>query len=87
MVLDAGLKALSAEHGMPQPAIPGAFEIIALGDEHATGRVPRDSTLAVGDPVLIIPGHADPTVNLHAWLHAVGNDGSVERWAVDGRRS
>lgn len=87
MVLDAGLKALSAEHGMPRPAIPGAFEIIALADEHATARLPRDSALAVGDPVLIIPGHVDPTVNLHAWLHAVGDDGSVERWAVDGRRS
>jgi D-serine deaminase-like pyridoxal phosphate-dependent protein len=85
VVLDAGLKALSAEYGLPRPAEPGALEVLSLADEHATARVPADSTLAVGDPVLLVPAHVDPTVNLHPALFAVGED-AVERWPVDARR-
>ena len=44
------------------------------------------SPLAVGDAILLIPAHVDPTVNLHAALHAVEADGTVHRWPVDARR-
>lgn len=84
-VLDAGLKALSAEYGMPTALLPGA-EVTSLADEHATITLPPDSQLAVGDAVLVLPAHVDPTVNLHSTLHAVHPDGTVEPWPVDGRR-
>jgi len=85
LVLDAGLKALSAEYGMPSARHPGV-EVLSLADEHATARVAASSTLAVGDAILLVPAHVDPTVNLHAALHMVAADGTVEAWAVDGRR-
>jgi D-serine deaminase-like pyridoxal phosphate-dependent protein len=85
VVLDAGLKALSAEYGMPGGTEPG-LEVHALADEHATATVPASSTLAVGDTTLLVPAHVDPTVNLHAALHATLPDGTVETWPVDGRR-
>ncbi len=84
-VLDAGLKALSAEYGMPGATDP-AIAVRTLADEHATAHVPADHPLDVGDAVLLVPAHVDPTVNLHAALHAVAEDGSVEVWAVDARR-
>ncbi len=64
-VLDAGLKALSAEYGMPR-ALRTGLTITRLADEHATAELadPADP-LAVGDAVLLVPGHVDPTVNLH----------------------
>jgi D-serine deaminase-like pyridoxal phosphate-dependent protein len=83
-VVDAGLKALSAEYGVPRALDPG-IEVLGLADEHATLRVPAEHPLAVGEAILLIPAHVDPTVNLHAALYAVGEAG-VERWAVDARR-
>jgi D-serine deaminase-like pyridoxal phosphate-dependent protein len=84
-VVDAGLKALSAEYGLPR-ALDPAIEVLGLADEHATLRVAAGSPLAVGEAILLIPAHVDPTVNLHAALHAVGEHGGVDRWAVDARR-
>lgn len=81
IVLDAGLKALSREYGLPRA---DGIEITSLADEHATGTTSLD--LRVGDAVLLVPAHVDPTVNLHPHLHAVAADGTVERWPVDARR-
>src|SRR3954470_11119291 len=85
-VCDAGLKALSAEYGLPRSLDP-ALEVIGLADEHATLKVAPDSTLRVGDAILLIPAHIDPTVNLHAALHAVEADGTVHRWPVAAART
>ena len=85
-VCDAGLKALSAEYGLPR-AVDDAIEVVGLADEHATLTVDADSPLAVGDAVLLIPAPVDPTVNLHAALHAVEADGTVHRWPVEAART
>ncbi|MCW2968159.1 MAG: low-specificity D-threonine aldolase, partial [Solirubrobacteraceae bacterium] len=85
VVLNAGLKALSAEYGMPGAVDPG-LEVISLSDEHATATVPEDCPLRVGDTTLLVPAHVDPTVNLHPALLAVAQDGGVEAWPVDARR-
>ena len=84
-VVDAGLKALSAEYGLPR-ALDPAIEVVGLADEHATLRVDAGQRAGGrrGDPA--DPAHIDPTVNLHGALHAVAEDGSVQRWAVDARR-
>ena len=86
IVLDAGLKALSAEYGLPGATEPG-LEVTGLADEHATATVPAACTLRPGDGTLLVPAHVDPTLNLHPALHVVAPDGSVEAWAVDGRRT
>src|SRR3954453_12055749 len=85
-VCDAGLKALSAEYGLPRSLDP-ALEVIGLADEHSTLTVAPGSDLGVGDAILLIPAHVDPTVNLHAALHAVEADGSVHRWPVEAART
>jgi D-serine deaminase-like pyridoxal phosphate-dependent protein len=83
-VLDAGLKALTVEMGMPVAVRPG-LRVLGLADEHARLAVAPGVALSVGDKVLLIPAHIDPAVNLHDVLHVYDGTG-LARWPVDGRR-
>jgi D-serine deaminase-like pyridoxal phosphate-dependent protein len=83
-VLDAGLKALAVDDGLPVPVAPG-LRLVRMSDEHAQLAVAPGAALAVGDKVLLIPSHVDPTVNLHDALF-VYDGGALARWPVDGRR-
>ena len=72
LVIDAGLKAFAIDSGMPAPwRMPGAI-YHRPSDEHgvidasACAERPRR-----GDKVLLVPGHCDPTVNLHDWYVGV----------------
>lgn len=84
-VLDAGLKAFSTDSGFPAPAFSG-WEMTNVSDEHAVlCRIGDGPALDLGEKVLLIPSHCDPTVNLHDWLVAM-REGTVEAiWAVDAR--
>lgn len=83
-VLNAGLKAVSAEYGMPKSAMPG-LQVISLSDEHARFIVKSEARADIGDTVLLIPGHIDPAVNLHDAM-VIWNGSGGELWPVDGRR-
>jgi D-serine deaminase-like pyridoxal phosphate-dependent protein len=83
-VLDAGLKALAVDMGLPVPARPG-LRVLGLSDEHARLAVAPGTSLVVGDKILLIPSHVDPTVNLHDALYTYDGTG-LDRWPVDGRR-
>lgn len=80
-VADAGLKALSTDHG--PPAIEGAT-VWFCSDEHTTFSPDDGLALpAVGDRIALRPGHVDPTVALHDRLHVVRGDDVVDIWPVD----
>ncbi|MDI9854308.1 DSD1 family PLP-dependent enzyme [Comamonas sp. 17RB] len=81
-VLDAGLKSMSLESGMPQvwnaaQARPDAvLACTGVSDEHCTvggaaeaastaGATALSALPALGELVLLVPGHVDPTINLH----------------------
>lgn len=83
VVLDAGLKSMSAEHGLP---LADEIEVLDLSDEHASARLNPGYHVAVGDRILLLPNHVDPTVNLHDVLVAIDNTGGIHTWLVDGRR-
>lgn len=89
VVLDAGIKAVSYDsgpplvHGWPE----GAARVESMGDEHTVLRVlrPEAPLPLIGEQVLLIPGHCDPTVNLHDHIVAV-RGGVVEAvWQVAAR--
>ena len=84
-VLNAGLKSLSAEYGMPKSATPG-IQVISLSDEHARLSVKPDLALAIGDTVLLVPAHIDPAINLHDAMVVWTGGSGIELWPVDGRR-
>ncbi len=59
---------------------------IDAADADTTIASPADATRE-GDIVWLQPGHVDPTVNLHDALWIADDDGSLERWPVDARRT
>ncbi|HRD47049.1 MAG TPA: DSD1 family PLP-dependent enzyme, partial [Caulobacter sp.] len=80
------------EHGMilhpsAMAALKGGNFVDAVNalDADASASWPADAPKA-GDIVWLQPGHIDPTINLYDALHVVAEDGTWERWAVDGRR-
>ncbi|MGH6952766.1 MAG: DSD1 family PLP-dependent enzyme [Alphaproteobacteria bacterium] len=85
-VLDAGLKALAFDSG--PPAIDGQAdaEYVRAADEHGVVRLGEGGRqLRLGDKVRLIPGHCDPTVNLHDWYVGV-RGGRVEAlWLIAAR--
>ncbi|WP_199553915.1 alanine racemase [Sandaracinobacteroides hominis] len=48
---------------------------------------PRPDFPAEGATVWLQPGHIDPTINLYDSLWVADEDGSLEMWAVDARRT
>lgn len=71
-VLDAGHKCLPVDSGMPTPwQLPGAI-YHRPSDEHGVLDVSACThPPARGAKVLLVPGHCDPTVNLHDWYVGV----------------
>jgi D-serine deaminase-like pyridoxal phosphate-dependent protein len=83
-ILDCGWKAVSGETGLP--VTPAGLTARTLSAEHLTCGLPKDSTIELGQIVLVIPAHLDTAVTLHERLVAT-HDGQVEEWPVDLRRS
>lgn len=80
-VADAGLKALSTDHG--DPSIEGAT-VWFCSDEHITfSPAEGEPWPVVGDRVRIQPSHVDPTVAVHDRLHVVRGDEVLEVWPID----
>jgi D-serine deaminase-like pyridoxal phosphate-dependent protein len=90
-VVDAGHKALAVDSGMPEPWQQPGARYHRPSDEHGILDVTACNHRPVrGDKVLLVPGHCDPTVNLHDWYVGVrglnGAQASVESlWPVAAR--
>lgn len=67
-VVDAGHKALSNDSGMPELIGLAGATYHRPSDEHGVLDLTRcNDRPRVGDKLRLIPGHCDPTVNLHDW--------------------
>ena len=83
-IVDAGLKAQSVDSGLP--TIFGRTDVayVKCSDEHGVVADP-DGVLKVNDKLKLVPGHCDPTCNVHDWYVGVRN-GKVETlWPVSAR--
>lgn len=85
-IVDAGLKSVSGERGPPWVYGRSGLECIGLSDEHGKlASTPGATPPNLGEKIWLIPGHCDPTVNLHDWYVGVRN-GQVEAlWSIDAR--
>ena len=85
-VVDAGLKSFSVDSGMPVVCDAPDAVLDRASDEH--GRILLTGStdgFRVGDKIRLIPGHCDPTVNLHDWYVGV-RGGRVEAvWPIAAR--
>ena len=85
-ILDAGLKAVSVDSGMPLLADYPEVEFVRAADEHGRLQLARPTNaLRLGDKVRLVPGHCDPTVNLYDWYVGVRNGRVEALWPIDGR--
>jgi D-serine deaminase-like pyridoxal phosphate-dependent protein len=85
-VVDAGLKSFSAEKGLPWVHGRPGVEVVGASDEHGTLRIGAGvAPLALGDRLRLIPGHCDPTVNLHDWYVAVRRGRVEALWPIAAR--
>ena len=83
-IVDAGLKAQSVDSGLPVIFGRTDVEYIKCSDEHGVVADP-DGVLKVNDKLHLVPGHCDPTANVHDWYVGV-RDGKVEAlWPVSAR--
>ncbi len=83
-IVDAGLKAQSVDSGLP--TVFGRTDVAYLkcSDEHGVVGDP-DGVLKVNDKLKLVPGHCDPTCNVHDWYVGV-RGGKVEVvWPVSAR--
>lgn len=83
-VCDAGLKVQSVDSGLP--VISGRTDVkyVKCSDEHGEIEDPQN-ILKINERLRLIPGHCDPTCNIHDWYVGVRN-GKVETlWPVSAR--
>jgi D-serine deaminase-like pyridoxal phosphate-dependent protein len=85
-VVDAGLKASSVDSGMPGVWQRPGLAYTHASDEHGWVEIaPPAFAPGLGDKLLLVPGHCDPTVNLYDWYVCV-RGGLVEAlWPITAR--
>jgi 3-hydroxy-D-aspartate aldolase len=72
VVIDAGHKAVSNDSGFPEVCGLTGAKYHKPSDEHGIlDLIECRMQPALGDKLLLIPGHCDPTVNLHDWYVGV----------------
>jgi D-serine deaminase-like pyridoxal phosphate-dependent protein len=81
-VVDAGHKSHAIDSGLPRVWRRDDLEFANGGDEHGILRPRPGAALpALGETVWLLPGHCDPTVNLHDSL--IGVRGGLEHGRVE----
>ncbi|KSV76001.1 alanine racemase [Sinorhizobium sp. GW3] len=83
-ICDAGLKAQSVDSGLPFIYARDDVKYVKCSDEHGVIEDPK-GVLKVNDKLRLVPGHCDPTCNVHDWYVGV-RKGKVETlWPVSAR--
>jgi 3-hydroxy-D-aspartate aldolase len=83
-ICDAGLKAQSVDSGLPVVFGRSDVTYVKCSDEHGVIADP-DGVLKVNDKLRLVPGHCDPTCNVHDWYVGVRNGKVESLWPVSAR--
>ena len=83
-IVDAGLKAQSVDSGLPFIYGRDDVKYIKCSDEHGVVDDPQGA-LKVNDKLRLVPGHCDPTCNVHDWYVGVRNVKVETLWPVSAR--
>jgi D-serine deaminase-like pyridoxal phosphate-dependent protein len=98
-VVDAGLKSMSVDSGLPTVYNRPDLTYQKASDEHgvvvlsdqparqadALGALHDAKLPSLGQTLQLIPGHCDPTVNLYDVLHVVDQGRLVDLWPISAR--
>ncbi|MGR3757029.1 MAG: 3-hydroxy-D-aspartate aldolase BhcC [Tranquillimonas sp.] len=83
-ICDAGLKAQSVDSGLPVIFGRDDVKYIKCSDEHGVIEDPQ-GVLKINDKLRLVPGHCDPTCNVHDWYVGVRGDKVEKVWPVSAR--
>ena len=84
-VVDAGLKASSVDSGLPTVWQRPELSFVKAADEHGVLETPPAASIALGDVMMLVPGHCDPTVNLYDELVCFRGDCVEAVWPIAAR--
>jgi 3-hydroxy-D-aspartate aldolase len=82
-IVDAGLKASSVDSGMPGVWQRPGVSYTRASDEH--GWLEGKPLPALGEKLLLVPGHCDPTINLYDWYVCIRNGFVEDLWPITAR--
>lgn len=83
-ICDAGLKAQSVDSGLPYIFERNDVEYIKCSDEHGVIDDPNGA-LKINEKIRLVPGHCDPTCNVHDYYVGVRNGVVETLWPVSAR--
>jgi D-serine deaminase-like pyridoxal phosphate-dependent protein len=84
-VVDAGLKASSIDSGMPSAWQRDDLHYLKASDEHGVLATANAGAIALGEQLMLVPGHCDPTVNLYDMLICVRGKSVEALWPIAAR--
>lgn len=84
-IVDAGLKASSVDSGMPVIWQRSDLRYAKASDEHGVVLTPAADSVHLGQKLMLVPGHCDPTVNLYDTLICVRGNQVEELWPITAR--
>ncbi|MCE7027703.1 DSD1 family PLP-dependent enzyme [Jiella avicenniae] len=83
-VCDAGLKALAVDSGLPRVFGREGVRYDGASDEHGVLAI-DGGDVAIDERIRLVPGHCDPTCNLHDWFVALRGETVETLWPVTAR--
>lgn len=85
-VVDVGLKSTSAESGLPRVVDREGLQCVGLHDEHCILLAETPAARpSLGERLRLLPGHCDPTFNLHDEVVAVRKGVVAAVWPIAAR--
>jgi D-serine deaminase-like pyridoxal phosphate-dependent protein len=83
--IDAGLKTLTRDFGLPKVIDPPGWELVGLSEEHGHLRRAGGAILKPGAKVEIVPNHGCTTINLHDEYHVIRRGVLEAVWPIAAR--
>jgi D-serine deaminase-like pyridoxal phosphate-dependent protein len=84
-IVDAGLKASSVDSGMPSVWQRDDLTYVKASDEHGVLATAGLDSVSIGERVMLVPGHCDPTVNLYDHIVCVRGQVVEDIWPIAAR--
>ena len=85
VIIDAGLKTVTRDFGLPRVIAPAGWELVDLSEEHGHLRRIGGAALKIGDKVEIVPNHGCTTINLHDEYHVLRQGVLEAVWPIAAR--
>ncbi len=84
-IIDAGLKTVTRDFGLPRVIAPAGWELTGLSEEHGHLECVGGAALRPGDKVEIVPNHGCTTINLHDEYHVLRRGVLEAVWPIAAR--